>query len=372
MSQRIFSMRRTAAAIATLIVASAIFTFAGPASADPHSTAPRTPLVHPVSGVQGLNAIACSGRNSCFAVGYVDISAEPYAEGVVVPVVDGNPGSAELVPGTVTLTAIACPSASTCIAVGDEDVSWMGSNPIFSVGEVVTIANGTPDAAEEAAPGPDPWLGSPNELFLYGVGCTEVSSCVAVGNDDAYSGVVVPIKNGSPGQEKVIGGSEETLTDGVTCSKNCYAVTSWSSDQYHGAAVETIVKRKPVSMAQYPGRFSFSAIACYGESDSCMVVGTVKSVGGMLLPIGDTTVARPMTGVDPAAITCRATTYCVAVGSDSGDGAIVRVTNEVPAKAKLVSAVQGLVGVSCFGTADCLAVGSNSSGPVIVKFALPS
>jgi hypothetical protein len=329
-------------------------------------------MVHPVGGVQGLNAIACSGSNSCFAVGYVDTSTQPYSEGVVVPIVDGSPGSAELVPGTVTLKAITCPSASTCIAVGDQDVSFMGSNPIFSVGEVVTITNGTPGDAEEAAPGPDPWLESPNELFLYGVSCTKITSCVAVGNDDAYNGVVVPIKNGSPGQEKVIGGSEETLVNGVTCSKNCYAVASWSSDQYYGAAVETIVKRKPVSMAQYPKRFSFSAIACYGDSDSCMVVGTEKNVGGTLLPITNTIDARSMAGVDPAAITCRAATYCVAVGSDSGDGAIVRITNEIPATAKLVSGVQGLVGVACFGSSDCLAVGSNSSGPVIVRFTLPS
>jgi hypothetical protein len=371
MSQRIFSRGSTAAAIATLIVASAIFTFGRPASADAHSAA--SPLsVHPVSGVQNLNAIACSGRNSCFAVGNVDTSTEPYDEGVVVPIVDGIPGSAELVPGTVTLTGIACPSSSTCVAVGDEDVSWMGSNPNFSVGEVVTITNGTLGTAEEAAPGPDPWLGSPNELFLNGVDCTEVSSCVAVGDDDAYNAVVVPIKNGSPGPEKVIGGSGVTLVNGVTCSENCYAVASWSTDQYYGAAVETIVKRKPVSMAQYPRRFGFTAIACYGDSDSCMVVGNQKNVGGILLPIGGTIDARPMTGVDPAAITCRATTYCVAVGSDSGEGAIVRVTNEVPATAQLVSAVGGLVGVSCFGTADCLAVGSNSSGGVVVKFSLRS
>jgi hypothetical protein len=215
-------------------------------------------------------------------------------------------------------------------------------------------------------------MGSPNELFLYSVDCTEVSSCVAVGNDDAYNGVVVPIKNGSPGPEKVIGGAEQNLVNGVTCSEDCYAVGSWSTDQYSGADVVTIVHRKPGNFAEYPKRFGFSAIACYGDSDSCMVVGTEKNVGGMLLPITDTIDARPMTGVDPAAITCRATTYCVAVGSDSGDGAIVRITNEVPAAAQLVPAVQSLVGVSCFGTADCLAVGSDSSGPEIVKFTLPS
>jgi hypothetical protein len=372
MNPRTLSIGKTVAAIATLIVASAIFTFAGSASADAHSAGYRTSMVDPVSGVQGLNAIACSGRNSCFAVGYVETTAEPYSEGVVVPVVAGVPGSAEPVPGTVTLKAIACPSASTCIAVGDEDVSWMGSNPIFSVGEVVTITNGTPGGAEEAAPGPDPWLESPNELFLYGVSCTKVSSCVAVGNDDAYNGVVVPIKNGSPGQEKVIGGAEDTLVNSLTCSKNCYATTSWTTDQHSGAAVETIVKRKPVSAAEYPKRFSFSDIACYGVSDSCMVVGTEKNVGGTLLPITNTVDARSMAGVDPAAITCRAATYCVAVGSDSGDAAIVRITNEVPATAKLVSGVQGLVGVACFGSSDCLAVGSNSSGPVIVSFTLPS
>ena len=132
----------------------------------------------------------------------------------------GSPAVQNWYRARLTLSAITCPSTSTCIAVGDEDVSYMGSNPIFSVGVVLTITNGTLGAAQESVP-PDPWMGSPNELFLYGVACTKVSSCVAVGNTDAYNGVVVPIKNGEPGLEKVIGGSQETLVDGVTCSKNC-------------------------------------------------------------------------------------------------------------------------------------------------------
>jgi hypothetical protein len=327
-------------------------------------------MVHPVSGVQTLDAIACSGSNSCVAVGNVDTSTQPYSEGVVVPIVDGKPGSVEMVPGTVRLTGVACPSASTCIAVGDQDVSWMGSSPIFSVGEVVEITNGTPGAAQEAAPGPDPWLGSPNELFLDGVACTTISSCVAVGDDDAYGGVAVPIKNGRPGQEEVIDGLEQTVPNGVTCSEDCFAVGSYSGDGPGGPALAKIVHNKPAGVTDYPKKFGFSSIACYGKTNSCMIVGATKTVG-ILLPV-NTPDARTMPGVSPAAISCRTATYCVVVGSDSGEGAIVRVTNETPAPAELVSGAQNLNGVACFGTTDCLAVGSSSAGPVIVKFSLPS
>jgi hypothetical protein len=374
MSRRVFSSGKVTAVsiltVAAVIVAATTafaITSATPASADPHSLAYRTSMVQQVDGVQGLSAIACSGSKTCLAVGHVETGTEPDAEGVVVPIVNGKPGSAELVQGTVNLSAITCPSASTCIAVGDEDVSYMGSSPIFSVGEVVTITNGSLGVPQESSP-PDPWLASPNELFLYGVACTKVSSCVAVGNTDAYNGVVVPIKNGEPGQEKVIGG-ESTLVDAVTCSKNCYAVGTWSSEGNGGGAVVPIVDRKPVGLDQ-DGVQGFTAVTCYEASTSCMAVGP-SSDGGFLLSITSNGSPQTMAGVSPTAITCRTAVYCAVVGSDSQQGAIVRVHNETPGAAKLVSGAQSFDGVACFGPTDCLAVGSNSSGAVIDKFSLP-
>ena len=376
MSRRVFSPGKAAVGsiltIAALIVAATTAiaaTLTTPAFADPHSPAFRTPKVKQVDDVKVLNAIACNGSKFCLAVGNVDTATEPYAEGVVVPIVDGQPGSAELVPGTVTLSAITCPSTSTCIAVGDEDVSYMGSNPIFSVGVVLTITNGTLGTAQESVP-PDPWMGSPNELFLYGVACTKVSSCVAVGNTDAYNGVVVPIKNGEPGLEKVIGGSQETLVDGVACSKNCFAVGTWSSEGHGGGAVVSIVHSKPVSVA-FASKRELSAVACYAASTSCMAVGA-SPAGGFLLSITHSGSPRIMAGVNPTAITCRKAIYCVAVGSDSQEGAIVTIHNEAPGAAKLISGTQSFDGVACMRSTDCLAVGSDSSGAVIAEFSLPN
>jgi len=279
----------------------------------------------------------------------------------VVPIIGGKPGNAELVPGTVTLSAVTCPSASICVAVGDEDVSYMGSSPIFSVGEVVTITNGTPGSPQESAP-PDPWLASPNELFLYGVACTKVSSCVAAGNTDAYNGVVVAIKNGEPGQEKVIGG-ESTLVDADTCSNKCYAVGTWSSEG--GGAVVPIVNRKPVGLNEYSVQ-GFTAVTCYEGGTSCLAVGP-SSDGGFLLPITSNGSPQTMPGVNPTAITCRKAVYCAVVGSDSQEGAIVRVHNETPEAAKLVSGAQRVdphSGVECRARlVDQVAVAQNLEVP---------
>lgn len=341
-----------------------------PGSAVGNLTTYHVPAVVQVSGVQSLNAVACESDNSCVAVGYENTDGSPATEGVVVPLVDGEPGTVQPVPGTVTLTGVSCPSAATCVAVGNQDVSFDGSNPTFSVGEIVSITDGVPGSPVEAPPGPDPWVGSPNELFLNGVSCTKVSSCVAVGNDDAYNGVVVPIKRGQPGDEEVIGGSEQTLVNGVTCSVDCYAAGTWSS-QGGGAAVITIAHKKPTGVGEYPSLLLFSAIACYGVSDSCMAVGRTQS-GGTLVPITKKIDQISLADVTPTAITCRSATYCVAVGSDSGNGAIVKITNDVPGKANLLFGAESFGGVACSGTADCLAVGSDASGAVVESFKLPS
>ena len=72
---------------------------------------PGSPVA--VSGTGELYGMACPTVTTCEAVGTNSLN-----QGVVVPIINGTPGSAQVVPGTVYFNSVACPSASTCEAAG--------------------------------------------------------------------------------------------------------------------------------------------------------------------------------------------------------------------------------------------------------------
>jgi hypothetical protein len=116
---------------------------------------------------------------------------------VVAPVsAAGVAGAVQPVPGTLNLFAVACPSATTCVAVGDNGVGGVPAD-----GVVVPITNGTPDTAQAV-------LGT--DVFL-GAACSSTASCVAVGFTTSGQGVVMPITNGVPGIPQPVGGTYELV-----------------------------------------------------------------------------------------------------------------------------------------------------------------
>lgn len=176
-----------------------------------------------VHGLPQLDAIACETASQCVAEGTV---GQPgYYEGGVVDIVDGVPGPLQVLPGA-TLYGIACPSASTCEGIG-ENVGTIGQ---YAQGAVVPIVDGAPRRpALVERTGAGKWP----EFWYRAIGCRRASLCEAVGyNNDVEStvfrGVFVSIRNGAPGAYAVM--SKGTQLAGVACpgQTTCVAVgTRW-------------------------------------------------------------------------------------------------------------------------------------------------
>jgi len=144
---------------------------------DSSSSAVALPIINGVPGSpQPLPigdlyfGVACSSATTCVVVSDLGGNAHPQGVGAVVPVINGIPGAAHIMPGTdgFTLAGVACPSATTCQAVGF-DYASKGSNPILK-GVVVPIINGTPGTAQVI-----------NRNTLFGVACSSATTCLAVG-----------------------------------------------------------------------------------------------------------------------------------------------------------------------------------------------
>ncbi len=103
---------RTAATVGAItLVVSLLGAFgatAVPASADTLNAGQT------VAAASGLSGVACPTSTTCVAVG----STQSGTNGLIVPIDNGVPGTAQSDTSTQDLTAIACPSATTCVALG--------------------------------------------------------------------------------------------------------------------------------------------------------------------------------------------------------------------------------------------------------------
>ncbi len=244
-----------------------------------------------VSGTNlDLLGVACPTATTCVAVG-----ENASFQGMVVPITNGTPGTAVVVPGTVGLEGVACPSATTCIAVG------------FGSGVVVPITNGTP-GTPQAVPGAP---------FLFGVACPSATTCIAVGNND-FEGVVVPITNGTPGSPQMMP-STPFLT-GVACASitTCVAVGNNAAAGGVGGAVVPITNGTVGIPQVVP---TVNGVAC-PSATSCIAVGFSISGQGQIVPITNGTVGAPQavsgTNLDLLGVACPRASTCVAVGEDVG------------------------------------------------------
>jgi hypothetical protein len=132
-------------------------------------------------GSYGITGFACSTVNSCYAVGYGvtlnpgDPQPKPQDyRALIIPVTNGIPGTAQILPELLQLYRIACPNSSTCYAVGP--------------GGMVTITNGVVGPVQQT------------DLFLLAIACPG-NTCYAVGAtlSTLSEGFVVPIRNGAFG-----------------------------------------------------------------------------------------------------------------------------------------------------------------------------
>jgi peptidoglycan/xylan/chitin deacetylase (PgdA/CDA1 family) len=129
-----------------------------------------------VPGTAALSGMVCPTATTCEAVG-----SDSSGQGVVVPITSGTPGTAQAVPGTAWLTGVACQTATTCVAVGKKNSP--GANALGTQGVLVPIINGTPGSAEVV----------PGTVELNGVACPSATTCEAAGTSKisgVYNGFI--------------------------------------------------------------------------------------------------------------------------------------------------------------------------------------
>jgi phosphatidylinositol-3-phosphatase len=136
----------------------------------------------------GLYGIACPSQ-TCYAVGYDNANDAD----AVTTIVAGNASPpAEVKGGSEWLNAISCApsstSSATCYAAGL--VNFLPA--------IVPITNGKPGTAVVV----------PNAWYLNGIFCTSVGNCLAVGENTHEQGIVAALAGGKMGPVTVVKGTE--------------------------------------------------------------------------------------------------------------------------------------------------------------------
>jgi hypothetical protein len=329
------------------------------------ATAGAAPPLQPVNGTNDLEGVACSTPTNCVAVGFV-YEFDFVQLAVVVPISNGNAGTAQLVTSSGPLSAVACPTATSCLAVGGN--------------ALVPITNGiagTPQAVGGL-------------INLYDIVCTSSTQCWATGNDTTTSpssGIVVPITNGTPGTPEEVTASGSVSLGGIACLSATHCVATGSEAVPTGP---TTTQDEGVSIPILNGTLGSlvldSAVTTFGggtcpSATGCLFQGTAANPatpGEMVVPIdgnanpGIAQLVPGGAGLACSLLTCHAAggiacpsspNNCGLVGHLSGTGYIVPITNGIPGNPVPVPGTSSLEDVTCPTSTSCLATGTASTPP---------
>ena len=109
-------------------------------------------------------------------------------------------------------SAISCPDSTNCLAVG-RGPTRSPEGPTTTAGIIVRITSGTPGSVSHVLG--TGLLGSPDEDYLYGVGCTHASECMVAGSDTYLGGILFPVQSGGAGTLQSV---DNYIMFGVSCS----------------------------------------------------------------------------------------------------------------------------------------------------------
>ena len=257
-----------------------------------------------------LYSVACTSLGNCVAVGqYQDTNGTADFLALYVTETDGVWGTAQTVslPAGWNTTAngqdaslygVTCTSAGNCVAVG----TYLGTNGISDrEAMVVTETNGAWAAATELAL---PTAGQ-EPAFLYGVTCTSVGNCTAVG--DYYDAFGIPramVATETSGtwsalNEPVLPGNASTVPStthadlrAVSCTSpgNCVALGDYEDTSGYVHAMATVESQgswAPATEVTLPGNASstgyatFSAVTCTSPGD-CVASGYYEDTDATL------------------------------------------------------------------------------------------
>jgi len=355
---------------------------AAPAAASPAPTVYPW-VVHPTANVgttadNSLAAVSCAPGGYCTAVGYTNAGKADQTLGEL-----WNGTAWEIVPSQNTepskdndLYGDSCVTATFCVAVGAGDTKYTTQ----------TLVEQWSGAGWTIVPSPDTNAVQPQTL--YGVSCTTLTFCVAVGSSQSVAGptdTLVEEWNGSdwsivPSPDQGTGGFSE-LTD-VSCLS-----TTWCTavgDDFNGTVSQTLAEAwNGTAWSVVPTTSPSASVGSVFTSVSCLSPGACTAVGYSTADSGYQNLAQEWNGADwtpmsvPAtgpndddlleSVSCGSPTSCTAVGSSSPDGSTYAnlveqwdngVWSVISTPPPLSATSDGeLLGVSCTGVWACTAVG---------------
>ncbi len=158
----------------------------------------------PVDGAGEPRGIACAGTGACYVVGS---GTDPGGSGVIVPILDGQVGQAEVVAGTWALWDIDCPTVDTCYAAG---TAHSGGSAI------VTVVDGQPGSVQPVG-----------GILLQAIACPSVHTCYAAGPGQTVDGpstsAFVTVQDGQPGPAQRIDGMDWVSAIACPSGSGCFA-----------------------------------------------------------------------------------------------------------------------------------------------------
>lgn len=317
------------------------FTAAGPASIvgteiDAVTLVPLLVSTTPWQEFPGTNVtddVVCPSADTRIAVGF----NSDYTGAAVIVIHDGVPEPTQDIQG-VSLLDVDCTDATHCYAVGHLNDG--------TAGVVLPIVDG---AASEP-------IAVPGTETFGDIECADASTCYAVGSDGSQ-GAFVTLTDGAIGDPVTVAGTLDLANVDCHGASNCLATS-----QFHNPSTVVAIVDGTPGPAQ-PLAYFVNDVACAGEH-TCVVVGF-----GLPDEVRVTAIADGIAGttyVEDSAqyvseVACMDASRCVAVGVTplNAAGAVILITDGVPAPAQTIEGTTFLYSVTCEGS-SCLGLGDAS------------
>jgi hypothetical protein len=329
--------RVVAAVLLVLVAAITISIPAGPsaAAAGGWSLTPAPSL--PADDYANPFGISCPSVGNCVAVGTLLILTE---SGGVWSVTE-TPSLASLsppltAPTDAILEGVSCASIGNCVAVGYYDSGNSGATYAL----ILTESNGTWSATQEP-----PLTALPPGLDgqLFGVSCTSVGDCVAVGGVNGGNPFILTESNGtwSATQEPAASDNSGYTLYGVSCTSVANCVAVGSSDK---------AGTDPLILTDSSGTWSDTPPPSFADLSPPLTSGS---------------------GGDPMylyGVSCTSDGNCVAVGSYYNRGPLgtsaltLTESSGTWSATQMPSSTLSSTGVSCTSVGNCVAVGNYGYG----------
>ena len=294
------------------------------------------PVVTTAGTTSLLDAVSCSSRGACTAVGSDAGGVLVVREGAggwstqSAPNPDGGTAPNITAPD---LTAVSCPTANECVAVGSY------TTPGGNMAAFAELWNGTNWSLQ-----PTPNTGGDTSTSLLAITCPSPAKCVAAGTQTV--GIGEPMSS-----------TTSTLTEWWTGSSWRYQSVQPRTPGDGSGAEDAVDALLGISCSS---RRQCTAVGLAVEDSGCGRCGTLAERFD-----GDRwTLQRPSQADGLQSVSCPAVKLCVAVGDAAG-----QVWNGQAWTLGRIPAARGggLTGVSCATRKLCIAVGTGRQGRVLVE-----